>query len=58
MMCGNTYLTSRKMDRITDSDVTMYAINSFNQILQQVQDSHLNYKIKITPYSAVVSIKK
>ena len=48
------------MDNYTDSDtnLTMLATNSFDQILEQVQTSCLNYQIQISPFSALISIKK
>ena len=46
------------MDELTDSDITMAATTSFNNILNQIQTSGLNYQLKITPFSAVISIKK
>ena len=46
------------MDEITDSDVTMMAADAFSKIVCQVQKSGLNYQIKMTPFSAVVSMKK
>ena len=46
------------MDKLTDSDITMLAGTSFDNILHQIQSSCLNYKLKITPFSAFISIKK
>ena len=46
------------MDELTDSESTMLTAASFNQILLQIQDSSLNYQLKITPFSAFISIKK
>ena len=47
-----------KIDETINSDVTMLAANTFNSILYQVQDSCLNYHLQISPFSAVISIKK
>ena len=46
------------MDERIDSESTMLAATSFNHILHQIQSSCLNYHIKITPFSAIISIKK
>ena len=46
------------MDELTDSDVTMMAADSFNKIMCQVQNSGLNYQLKLTPFSAMLSMKK
>ena len=50
------------MEEIISSDLkinpTMHAIESFNHILQQVQNSCLNFHLQISPFSAVISIKK
>ena len=46
------------MNEMSDSDVTMLANDCFNKILYQVQHSSLNYQLKVTPFSATVSLKK
>ena len=50
------------MQELINSDVnlnsTMLARQSFNYILEQVQSSCLNFQMQISPYSAVISIKK
>ena len=50
------------MEEITSSDLktnpTMQAAESFNHILKQVQTSCLNFHLQISPFSAVISIKK
>ena len=53
-------LKKRKMDVATDSDtnVTMLATKSFDMIIEQIQTSCLNYQIQISPFSALISIKK
>ena len=48
----------KKMDEGINSDIMMLATNSFNNILYQVQDSCLNYHLQVSPFSAVISIKK
>ena len=49
-----------KMDEFTNSDfnLTMFATQSFNNILEQIQSSCLNFQIQISPFSAVISLKK
>ena len=49
-----------KMDEFTNSDfnLTMLATQSFNNILEQIQSSCLNFQIQISPFSAVISLKK
>ena len=47
-----------KMDRIIDSDVSMAASNKFNSIVQHVQESCLNFHLQVTPFSAVIYLKK
>ena len=46
------------MDKLADSDATMVATNSFNNILHVIQSSCLNYHIEVSPFSAVISLKK
>ena len=50
------------MERITSSDLktnsTMLATESFDRIVQHVQSSCLNFHLQISPFSAVISIKK
>ena len=50
------------MEEIISSELknnpTMLATESFNNILQQVQTSCLNFHLQISPFSAVISIKK
>ena len=36
----------------------MMASMKFNRILQEVQSSHLNFQLQLSPFSAVISIKK
>ena len=45
-------------DKLIDSDILMMAENSFNSIIEQVQVSKLNFQIQLSPYSAVISLKK
>ena len=46
------------MAEVIDSDMTMFAATSFNNIIHHVQYSGLNYQLRITPFSANISIKK
>ena len=48
----------KEIDEPINSDITMLAANTFNIILYQVQDSNLNYHLQISPFSAVISLKK
>ena len=43
---------------ILSSDATMAASIAFNKILQQVQSSSLNFHLQLSPFSAVISLKK
>ena len=36
----------------------MYATNSFNDILYAIEKSCLNYHLQMSPFSAIISIKK
>ena len=42
----------------SDSESTMYANQTFNSILTQVQNSYLNFHLQISPFAAVISLKK
>ena len=52
------------MDRniYQDSDLdklaTMAAANQFENLLRQVQSSNLNFRIELSPFSAVITLKK
>ena len=46
------------MDGMNDSDLTMVTNDAFNNVLQFVQNSCLNFKIQMSPFSAVISLKK
>ena len=46
-------------DRPTkQTNVAMEASNTFKNLLQQVKCSHLNFKLELSPFSAVISLKK
>ena len=49
------------MQQITDSDnksSTMIASNVFQEILDHVQSSNLNFQLKVLPFSAQISLRK
>ena len=48
------------MQEITDSDfdLTMLATKSFHHVINEVQSSCLNFQLQISPFSAVISLKK
>ena len=42
----------------SDSDPTMIANHQFNEIMNQIQNSGLNFQLQISPFGAVISLKK
>ena len=46
------------MDRSSDSDVTMFASETFYGILERIQTSKLNFSMQLTPFSALISMRK
>ena len=46
------------MELLTDSDVTMIATKQFNCIVNEIQNSGLNYSLQVSPYSALISLRK
>ena len=46
------------MDRTINSDGTMAAMKTFDYILNQIQQSCLNYRLDVSPFSAIISLKK
>ena len=46
------------MSQVPVTDVKMLANATFNEVISQIQDSCLNYTMQITPYSAMISIRK
>ena len=62
MIGGNTRIHERKeiMQQNIDSDVksTMLASKIFQQIVDQVQSSNLNFQLLVSPFSAQISLKK
>ena len=53
-------LIDRSMDkhRFSDLNPTMVANQTFNNILDQIQNSKLNFQLQISPFSANISLKK
>ena len=51
---------NRQMEQIISSDLnpTMLAHKAFDSVLHQVQSSNLNFHLQISPFSAVISLKK
>ena len=47
-----------KEDQRIITDVAMFAANKFDQILDIVKNTHLNFQLQLSPYSAVISLKK
>ena len=46
------------MDEIDSSDLTMVASNAFRDILDKIQSSCLNFQLQLSPFTAVISLKK
>ena len=46
------------MKILTDSDVTMIATKQFNSIVNEIQNSGLNYSLQVSPFSALISLRK
>ena len=42
----------------SDRNSTMIAENTFANIIQQVQSSNLNFQLQLSPFSAMISLKK
>ena len=43
---------------VSDVDITMQASNMFNDILDKVRNSSLNFNIQMSPFTATISLKK
>ena len=60
--CGNKciHFTNRRMEqlRISDGDPTMAAKRAFENILDLIQSSNLNFQLQLSPFSASISLKK
>ena len=46
------------MELKIDSDLNMAASKAFDHVLQQVTSSSLNFQLQLSPFSAVISLKK
>ena len=46
------------MDEISTTDVTMLASRIFDSVLQSIQSSCLNFTMQVTPFSAMISLRK
>ena len=46
------------MDQLINSDEKMAASLTFQHILTQIQDSNLNFQLQVSPFAAVISLKK
>ena len=57
-MCST--FTDRKIEQINSSDLnpTMLAGKMFENILHQIQTSNLNFNLQLSPFSALISLKK
>ena len=55
--CARTY-SKMKKEQIIISEDSMRASTIFNDILQKVQSSQLNFSLQLTPFSAIISLKK
>ena len=42
----------------SDLDTTMVAKRTFDYLLEQIQSSNLNFHLKVSPFSALISLKK
>ena len=46
------------MDELTDSDLAMVANAEFENILRSIRNSCLNYNLQVSPFSAIISLRK
>ena len=44
--------------KVSDFDTAMMAKNEFDKILVQIQASHLNFQLRLSPFSASINLKK
>ena len=47
-----------KTDLFTNSDLSMLAAKTFDHVLKQIQESSLNFQMTLSPFSAMISLKK
>ena len=55
-MCSSQI--DKQEEQIINSDVTMFENNTFDNILDMIQKSHLNFQLQLSPYSALIYLKK
>ena len=57
-MCSN--MTNEKSDELfnSDSNPTMLASKAFDSVLDQIKNSCLNFHIQLSPFSAIISLKR
>ena len=51
-------LIERKMEEIVNTDLTMVASRTFSDVINLIQSSCLNFHIQMSPFSAIISLKK
>ena len=54
------FILKKRMDqsRVSDFDTAMLAKTAFDKILEQIQVSNLNFQLRLSPFSASISLKK
>ena len=63
LVSGNTCLifTNRKMEHLNNSDencAAMLTTNAFDNIINEIRSSNLNFQLQISPFSAQISLKR
>ena len=63
MFSGNmcSTFTNKNLDTFTNSDVvstSLLASITFDKLLKEIQSSNLNFQCQVSPFSAVISLKK
>ena len=51
-------LYEKDMEQISNSELNMLVSQNFDGIVQHIKSSCLNYSIQLTPYSALISVRK
>ena len=54
----NMFPTDEKTDLYTNSDLNLLAAKKFDHVLKQIQESSLNFQMTLSPFSAMISLKK
>ena len=54
----NMFPTDEKTDLFTNSDLNLLAAKKFDHVLRQIQESSLNFQMTLSPFSAMISLKK